>query len=166
MYPAFLIYSFCFPRCGYLLDPLGACSPEGGLPLLFPIVFPLPPLTWARLTVLFLPIVFPSVFSPVGPAGARFPSSPPVCCLNPVDGSASANIATIYQQFHPWFCLFFAGFLESVRAYRARDMSSQLKTRERRNWYCKLVLTPVHLVVSTPGPQSTCHELSTRDPGA
>jgi hypothetical protein len=66
----------------------------------------------------------------------------------------------IVKRFWPRFTLWWRH-----QAPRAHDMSSQPKTRERRNWYCKLVLTSVHLVVSTPGPQSIWHELSTKGTG-
>ena len=66
----------------------------------------------------------------------------------------------IVKRFWPRFTLWWRH-----QAPRLYDMSSQPKTRERRNWYCKLVLTSVHLVVSTPGPQSIWHELSTKDTG-
>ena len=64
----------------------------------------------------------------------------------------------IVSWFWPRFTLWFRH-----QAPRAHVMSCQQETRERRNWHCKLVLTPVHLVVSTPSPQSTCHELSTKN---
>ena len=107
--PRFFIYPPCthhfsFTRSAFPVAvtcwSLLAWRPPFAVPVVFP---PLPP-TWARLLmVLFLPIVFPPSFHLSGQvAGARFPSSPPVCGLNPVDGSASADIATIYPQFSPF----------------------------------------------------------------
>ena len=41
----------------------------------------------------------------------------------------------------------------------------QTQVRRKQNYNCKAVLSPVNFVVTTPGPQSTWHELSTKDTG-
>ena len=51
----------------------------------------------------------------------------------------------VAKRFWPRFTLWFRHL-----ARRANDMNS--RTRDRQNVHCKLVFTPFHLVVSTPGP--------------
>ena len=144
IHPPFLIYLLCFPRCGYLLEP--ARLEEASLcSCLFPL-FPwcsfctlgvglcVSPRSLTALTCTSLDLArLLGSFAAV--AGPRFGSSPPVCRLNPVDCSASADIAIIYPPFLlsiPGFASSLLGprFLEILRRLRAHDMCSQLNTWE------------------------------------
>ena len=137
IYPPYT-HHFSFTCCVVVFSPLwlpvGVCSPGGGLPLLLCFLLSSPRCVSTALACTSLDLArLLGSFAAV--AGPRFGSSPPVCRLNPVDCSASADIAIIYPPFLlsiPGFASSLLGprFLEILRRLRAHDMCSQLNTWE------------------------------------
>ena len=112
IYPPYT-HHFSFTCCVVVFSPLwlpvGVCSPGGGLPLLLCFLLSSPRCVSTALACTSLDLArLLGSFAAV--AGPRFGSSPPVCRLNPVDCSASADIAIIY----PPFLLSIPGFASSL----------------------------------------------------
>ena len=113
--------------------------------VVFPVVFSLPAMIWPACWRFCSPLCFPLSlhhFSPLGP-GSWSPFSFFPACVRLQSSwwlgcrQWHSHLPTVFS--FPSLVLVVDCCLESVRALRARDMSSQPKTRERRNWM-KLIL--------------------------
>ena len=148
IYPPFLIYLLCFPRCGYLLEP--ARLEEASLcSCLFPL-FP-----WCSFCTLGVGLcVSPRSLTALTCTSLDLARLLAVLFLPRLCAAsmqvASADIAVIYPSFLmsiPGFASSLLSFLKILKRLRARDMSSQLNTWDNGHLYRELVLAPSHLLV-------------------